>query len=267
MDAGDLHWQSGLMSFTLVSVHAHPDDEALLTGGTLARAAAEGHRVVLVTATDGAAGLTAPAMRDQLGTRRLAELENAAAQLGCQRVVPLGYADGSFAAVDPLKAAARLVKILDEEAADAVTIYDPAGGYGHADHVHVHTVGVAAAQRAQTPVVLAATVDRERLLKAVRILQFVPRVVRVKPANFAASYTPHDEITHCVDVRRFLGAKQRALAAHRSQTVGNGGGRTVALLAGLPALLTAPVLGHEWFVELGRTPDAKPLDDIFASLR
>ncbi|MDQ6650602.1 MAG: PIG-L family deacetylase, partial [Actinomycetota bacterium] len=47
------------MPFTVVSFHAHPDDEALLTAGTLARAAAEGHRVVLVTATGGEAGLAA----------------------------------------------------------------------------------------------------------------------------------------------------------------------------------------------------------------
>ena len=55
--------------FTLVSFHAHPDDEALMTGGTLARAAADGHRVVLVVATAGERGLSDPAVADGLGAR------------------------------------------------------------------------------------------------------------------------------------------------------------------------------------------------------
>src|SRR4051794_38030220 len=80
--------------FTLVSFHAHPDDEALLTGGTLARAAAEGHRVVLVTATDGDAGLATPSGQGiSLGQRRLAELQAAADALGCARIVHLGFLD------------------------------------------------------------------------------------------------------------------------------------------------------------------------------
>lgn len=255
------------MAFTLVSVHAHPDDEALLTGGTLARAAAEGHRVVLVTATDGAAGLTSPDMRGQLGARRMGELEKAAEALGCQRIVPLGYEDGAFSSVDPAIAAARLAAVLDEESADAVTIYDPAGGYGHPDHVHVHTVGAMAARLASTPLVLEATVDRQLLLNAVRAIRFVPGVVPVKPADFIDAYTARADITHRVDVRPFVRQKQQALSAHHSQTVGIGGGRTLSLLLGLPAFLTARVLGHEWFVEHGRAPAGKPIDDIFATLR
>jgi LmbE family N-acetylglucosaminyl deacetylase len=66
----------GRRRFTLVAFHAHPDDEALLTAGTLARAAAEGHRVVLVVATAGEAGLVAGgATGAVLGRRRLVELE------------------------------------------------------------------------------------------------------------------------------------------------------------------------------------------------
>ena len=66
---------------TLVAFHAHPDDEALLTAGTMAKAAAEGHRVVLVLATDGALGLTDAAHREDLGARRLAEAQASAAAL------------------------------------------------------------------------------------------------------------------------------------------------------------------------------------------
>ncbi|MFE0688587.1 PIG-L deacetylase family protein [Streptomyces xiamenensis] len=73
---------------TLVAFHAHPDDEVLLTGGTLARAAAEGHRVVIVAATDGHMDAVPPE-----GAPRLAELRAAAGVLGAHRVVHLGYAD------------------------------------------------------------------------------------------------------------------------------------------------------------------------------
>ena len=157
------------MSYTLVSFHAHPDDEALLTAGTLARAAAAGHRVVLVVATAGEAGLaSADDLADgALGKRRTAELERSAAALGCARVEVLGYADsgmadapsgaaGAFALVSVDEAAERLAAILREESADALTIYDPAGGYGHPDHVQVHHVGIRAAEIAGTPLVLEA---------------------------------------------------------------------------------------------------------------
>src|SRR4051812_48934396 len=148
--------KTAAVAFTVVSFHAHPDDEALLTGGTLARAAAEGHRVVLVTATAGEAGLTGMpgADRPALAARRLAELEASATALGCARVEVLGYpdsgsvqgepapaADGersSFAWIDPEEPAQRLAAILREESADALTIYDRHGGYGHPDHVQVH---------------------------------------------------------------------------------------------------------------------------------
>ena len=258
-----------LMTFTIVSVHAHPDDEALLTGGTLARAAAAGHRVVLVTATDGAAGLTSPDMRQHgdLGRQRLVELENAAAALGCQRVIALGYPDGALSGVDPAIATQRLAGILEEESADVVTIYDPAGGYGHPDHVQVHHLGKAAARLAVTPVVLEATVDRQLIIAAIRAVRLVPGAVKVRPSDFANAYTARRDITHRVDVRDFVPQKRQALAAHHSQTVGGSGGRTLSLLLGLPGFLASRALGYEWFVEHGRKAAKPALDDIFASLR
>jgi LmbE family N-acetylglucosaminyl deacetylase len=100
-------------SFTVVAFHAHPDDESLLTGGTLARCAAEGHRVVLVTATLGGAGGPAAG--------RAAELAAAATALGCARVEVLGYHDSGlhgdapgarFADVPKDEVALRLAGIL-----------------------------------------------------------------------------------------------------------------------------------------------------------
>jgi LmbE family N-acetylglucosaminyl deacetylase len=172
---------------TVISFHAHPDDEALLTAGTLARAAAAGHRVVLVVATRGEAGLASTAMGtgDVLAQRRTAELMRSAEALGCARVECLGYADSgmadapsgienAFARVDTEEAARRLAEILLEEEADVLTIYDPAGGYGHPDHVQIHHVGIRAAELAATPVVLEATVDRGLLQRALRIISRAP---------------------------------------------------------------------------------------------
>jgi LmbE family N-acetylglucosaminyl deacetylase len=269
-------------TFTIVSFHAHPDDESLFTGGTLARAAAEGHRVILVVATDGAAGLSA-AGGDDLGARRADELRLAAAALGVNDVRHLGFGDSgmgapgrgaTFARADVDAAAETLAAILDSEAADALTIYDPSGGYGHPDHVQVHRVGSRAAALAGTKLVLEATVDRRPLMRALRLVERsgFGRRLGVDPAEwsagrFATAYSNPGDITHKVDVRPFAGHKRRAMAAHATQAGGAGGTRTLAALGRLPGPVFERVLGYEWFVEHGRAPATPPLDDIFASLR
>ncbi len=270
------------MTFTIVSFHAHPDDEALLTAGTLARAAAAGHRVVLVVATSGEAGATAGSSSGQgLATRREAELHDSAASIGVARVVLLGHADSglhlgqrtddgrpAFADLDARDVAIELAAVLREEAADVLTTYDAAGGYGHPDHVQVHQVGLMASRMAGTRVVLEATVDRELLLRATRVLRTGARLVNLPYLpDFRTAFTPHAEITHRVDVRPHLDAKVRALRAHASQATGDEGVRTLALLLRLPRGVRRRVLGTEWFREVGRAPGLIPLDDIFATLR
>jgi len=264
--------------FTVVAFHAHPDDEALLTGGTLARAAAEGHRVVLVTATAGESGLARGiADTERLARVRIAELHASAAAMGCERVVLLGYRDsgssgpvsrGSFAATATTQVAERLADVLREEQAHVLTTYDENGGYGHPDHVAVHRAGVLAAGLAGTPVVLEASIDRDRLERVATTMRRVPGLAHLVPEDrFAGSYLPHDLLTHQVDVRDHLDRKCAALAAHRSQARGGLSLRTVRLLLSLPRPLRARVLGREWFREIGRTPGDAMLDDIFASLR
>src|SRR5689334_673117 len=140
---------------TLVALHAHPDDESLTTGGTLARASAAGHRVVLVVATNGDHGEVPEdlAPGETLVDRRRAETMRSAAALGIHRVEWLGYRDSGMtgwpqnddpqafmrAPVDEV--AARVAAILREESADAMTTYDWHGNYGHPDHIKVHAVG------------------------------------------------------------------------------------------------------------------------------
>jgi LmbE family N-acetylglucosaminyl deacetylase len=262
------------MSFCLVSFHAHPDDEALLTAGTLAKAAADGHRVVLVVATRGEAGLSDDVPGRRLGERRADELDRSAAALGCAKVIRLDYPDSGmhnehdgFASLPVEEPAQRLAGILRDEQADALTVYDAHGGYGHPDHVQVHRVGHRAAELAGTRLVLEATVDRTALIRALRLVSWT----RLLPPDFAPerlrhSYSDRTAITHRIDVRGFVGAKRRSMAAHASQAAG-GGQRTLAFFLKLPGPLYRRVFGTEWFTEAGRTPGRPPVEDLFASLR
>lgn len=259
---------------TLVCFHAHPDDEALLTGGTIAQAAEAGHRVVLVVATAGERGLAAPDTRS-LGRRRMAELMRSAALLGIARIELLGYADSGlreqgevwtdgpvrFADADIEEAATRLAAVLREEAADLLTVYDARGGYGHPDHVQVHRVGIRAAVLAGTPRVLEATVDNTWFARGVRVLRLLGHVLPVPELpDERGAFTPRRDLTHRIDVTAQLAVKRAALAAHRSQQ--GGGPRTVALLVRLPAPLARVVLGHEWFREVGSPPGAAIRGDL-----
>ncbi|MEU4191819.1 PIG-L family deacetylase [Kribbella sp. NPDC026611] len=263
--------------FTLVAFHAHPDDEALLMGGTLARLAAEGHRVVLAVATDGEAGLASSSYQaGGLATVRRDELDRSAAVLGCARVVRFGFkdsgssgpvVDGAFSALPVERAAAPLIDLLREERADALTVYDPAGGYGHPDHRQVHQAGTYAAARAGTPLVLEATIDRRLIQRLVRLVELIPGVLpAVHTADYDHAYSPSASITHRVDVRAYSRQKRQAFEAHASQASSDGGARTLGLLLKLPTWLFRRMLGREWYVEHGRTPGT-PLDDVFASLR
>lgn len=265
------------MTSTVVFFHAHPDDETLLTGGTMARLAAEGHRVVLVSATLGGAGLSvAGGSPRRLADVRRAELIRAASILGCDDVFDLGYADSgsdprvapppdSFCAVPLDVAAGKLARILDDEHADALTTYDAAGGYGHRDHVRVHHVGRRAAELTGTSAVFEATVNRQALQRALRAARlFAPDKSAFAAQRFDALYTARDELTHRIDVRRHTDAKRDALASHHSQAIGGGLERTAAWMLRLPKPLFRLAFGWEWFVEEGRPPRRPLASQLFA---
>lgn len=257
---------------TVLALHAHPDDEVLLTGGTLAMLAAAGHRVRVVFATDGAAGLAAARRGPGLGGTRATEARAASAALGLEPPLWLGYADSgelaarpcdAFADADVDEAAGRLAGILVAEHADVLLTYDEAGGYGHPDHRQVHRVGMAAATRAGTPRVLQATVDRTALRRALAVLRIVPRL----PAAFTASrltdgFSAPVDITHRLDVGAHIDAKRSALAAHVSQASGGHELRTLALLLRLPKPVFGRVFRYEWFREdallTASTPHMRP---------
>ena len=249
---------------TLVFLHAHPDDEALLTAGTMARAAAEGNRVVLVVATDGAEGLASSAMSaGGLAARRSAELDASAAALCVHRVVRLPYADSGlhgdavalpggtvpFCAAPVDEVAAAVAEVLRAEHADVLVSYDANGGYGHPDHVRVHEIGLLAADLAGTPRLFEATAPRDLMAKAVRaaakVYRFPPEF---DPTSFERAFTASADITHRVDVTRFLDSKRASMAAHASQGTADDGPRSLSVFLALPRPLYARVFGTEYYV-------------------
>lgn len=168
---------------TLVCFHAHPDDEAIATGGTMTLAAAAGHRVVLVTATRGEMGEPQPGVLadgEPLWERRVLETHQAADIMGLHRVEFLGYEDSGmigepsnenplcFWQADVEEASQRLAGILRDVEADVLTIYDSHGGYGHPDHIQVHRVGKRAAEIAGVARVYQSTMNRDRILRQMK---------------------------------------------------------------------------------------------------
>jgi N-acetyl-1-D-myo-inositol-2-amino-2-deoxy-alpha-D-glucopyranoside deacetylase len=157
---------AGAHTPTLMTVHAHPDDETIGTGGTMARTVAEGKRVVLVTCTRGEMGeivvpdLDTPDNHRRLGEIRAGELERAMGRLGVTEWQNLGYHDSdmmgrpgnhdprSFWQADLDEAARRLVWFIRRYQPDVVTTYNDFGGYGHPDHIRTHDVTVRAYGRA-----------------------------------------------------------------------------------------------------------------------
>ena len=256
---------------TVVCFHAHPDDECIQTGGTMALAAGEGHRVVLVTATRGEHGEIVPGVLDEgeeLWHRRVAETHESARVLGAQRVEFLGYVDSgmmgtpgnhdpyTFWSADVEHAADRLATILREEEADVLTIYDDHGGYGHPDHIQVHRVGRRAAEIAGTPIVLQATMNRDRILAGIAEAGAAEAVGGVDGESGAASVPdfeipdefgePEARITHAIDVTEHLGAKRSAMASHRSQIAPDSWFLTMT------DDQYALAFGTEWFIRIGR---------------
>jgi LmbE family N-acetylglucosaminyl deacetylase len=253
---------------TIVAFHAHPDDEALLTAGTMAKLAAAGHRVVLVLATDGGVGLSsesyAPASGG-LGEVRLREAQASADLLGVARVEWLGYADsGSGPVLEPNpvgqvrfararleEAAERLAAILRTEQADVLLSYDRNGGYGHRDHVRVHE----------------ATVPRDLLVRTLRVLtKIYPFPAEFDPTSFERAYSAKAEITHRVDVRKQVRAKRASMRAHASQTAGGPGDRTLAAFLRIPRPIFTLAFGHEWFRDPAHPEGAPVSDDILDGL-
>ena len=253
-----------------MTFHAHPDDEAIATGGVMARAAAEGHRVVLVLATRGELGeVSDGVLRDgeALADRRVVEVAAAAEILGVSRVEFLGYRDsgmaddprrndpGAFASADIEEAAARLAAILTEERADVLTVYDSNGNYGHPDHIQVHRVGHRAGELAGTPAVFEATMNHDYIVGLMKEIgdAMAEGVERPDPEEMELG-VPESVLTTQVDVTAFVDAKRAAMAAHASQIDEN------SFFLQLPPEVFSRAFGYEWFIHKGVEPGLRETD-------
>ncbi len=198
----------------------------------MARASASGHRVILVCATRGEQGEPVEGVLEEgeaLWERRVQELGVSAAALGAEPPRFLDYEDSgmmgeptndnpaSFWQSDHDEAVARLVAILKEVDADVLTIYDDHGGYGHPDHIRVHTVGKAAAAQANVEQVFEATMNRDYIRATIAEMVANNPEMEEPEVDVETMGTEANDISYQLDVTDLIDAKREAMVAHRSQ--------------------------------------------------
>ena len=263
---------------TLLLVHAHPDDEAISTGGAMMKAKGEGHRVVLVTSTRGEAGeiynMDENATRPRLGEVRTKELETAAKILGVDRLEVLGYRDSGMVGTpendDPRsfhqasldEAAAKLASILREERPDVVVTYDADGTYGHPDHIKAHLVTNAALDLVekegwQPRKVYYTAIPRSLMEK---FMEQVPEEDRGND-TIRIIGTPDELVTTRVDVSDLVDRKREAFAAHVTQNDPNSWFTTMA------DQMYRMAFGTEYYrLARGKPGSDLPEPDLFAGV-
>ncbi|MFF5129252.1 N-acetyl-1-D-myo-inositol-2-amino-2-deoxy-alpha-D-glucopyranoside deacetylase [Streptomyces syringium] len=284
----------------LLLVHAHPDDESINNGATMAKYAAEGAHVTLVTCTLGEEGEVIPpdlahlaADRDDtLGPYRVAELAAAMKELGVTDHRFLGgpgrYRDsgmmgapqnehpGCFWRAEVDEAAAHLVEVIREIRPQVLVTYDPDGGYGHPDHIQAHRVAMRAVELAAEPVFRRDLGDPHTVSKV--YWNCVP--LSVVEAGFARlreqgkdmpfpgiaspadvpGVVPDDEVTAAVDSSPYASAKAAAMRAHATQIAVDGP------FFALSNDLGQPLLGDEYYRLVRGSAAAGREDDLFAGV-
>jgi N-acetyl-1-D-myo-inositol-2-amino-2-deoxy-alpha-D-glucopyranoside deacetylase len=264
----------------MLFVHAHPDDESLNNGATIAHYAARGAQVHVVTCTLGEEGEVigdrwaelAVDHADQLGGFRVGELTEALRALGISAPIYLGGAGRwrdsgmpgtatrrrqRFIDADEREAVGALVAIIREQRPHVVVTYDPMGGYGHPDHVQTHTVTTAAVAAAGTadypgepwtvPKLYWTVLARSAFKTAYDALDGddLRREWRMPPLEELPFGYSDEDIDAVVEAGpEACAAKAAALAAHATQVIVGPTGRVCALSNNL----AMPVLGHEHYV-------------------
>ncbi|MEU4744512.1 N-acetyl-1-D-myo-inositol-2-amino-2-deoxy-alpha-D-glucopyranoside deacetylase [Actinosynnema sp. NPDC023658] len=270
----------------LLLVHAHPDDESLWTGGTIAHYSAVGAHVTVVTCTLGEEGeIIPPALRelaadaaDQLGGYRVAELRSACAALGVTDHRFLGgigrWRDSGMAGVEANNhprafvngsfddQVAALAEIIASVKPHVVVTYDAFGGYGHPDHIRAHQITMAAAVDVDR--VFHAVTSRSATEAGAAALAQIPDLPWRLPAEGELPVTDDAAITTTIDISEHLVAKLRALRAHSTQ-IGvwqDGAGRAAYALSNG---IAQPVVQAEHYV-LVKGPAEGAETDLFGGL-
>ncbi len=276
----------------LLAFHAHPDDESISSGGTLASLAADGVAVTVVTATRGEVGEIhnrddVEEAKPRLGEIREAELRAALEVLGVGDPVFLDYRDSgmmgtpdndhpdAFWGADFFEAVGRLVRIIRERRPDVVTAYDPFGGYGHPDHMQVHRVGTAAfwaagdvgrypSSRYSDPWMPAklywTTWSRQRMVVELR-RRMSPDLGADTEVDEPSAGSLERHITTTVDVSEWFDLKYRALLCHDTQFAADSWVRT------LPSSVLRSFLGFESLTLVHSSVVCDAADsDLFAGL-
>jgi mycothiol S-conjugate amidase len=278
----------------LLTVHAHPDDEASKGAGTVARYHAEGVRTVLVCATGGEEGdilnpaMDRPEVRERLVEIRREELEKAAAVIGYDDISMLGYRDSgmpdspanahasAFATAPLEEATARLVAALRTYRPHVVTTYhEDQRGYPHPDHLRVHDVTLSAFDAAGDPDAFPEAGPPWQPLKLyynvwsrARIRALHERFLELgleSPFDEAWFERPSqdDDITTSIDIAHFADVRGEALRAHATQVDPNS-----SFWFGLPPEVARTVHPLDEFA-LARSlvETSVPEDDLFAGVR
>jgi N-acetyl-1-D-myo-inositol-2-amino-2-deoxy-alpha-D-glucopyranoside deacetylase len=263
----------------LLFVHAHPDDETLTTGATIAHYASRGATVRVVTCTLGEEGEVigsqwaqlACTEADQLGGYRIVELTAALGALGVDGPHYLGgaghwrdsgmadapgRAGRRFVDADLDEAVGALVEVIRELRPHVVVGYDPNGGYGHPDHVQVHhvtTAAVAAAGRPGGPGepwhvpkfywTVVALSEMARSLESLHDVELPDTWQRIPAGYFPFGFADED-IDAVIEAPESLPAKVAAMRAHATQATVEPGGRALALSNGF----ALPIVSSEHYV-------------------
>lgn len=261
--------QAGL---SLLAVFAHPDDEALAAGGTLARYAAEGVDVRLICATRGEAGSTGRPVRcprELLGLWRTCELERSCRALGTAEPVFLDGRDSALAA-EPAGLVRQLVAAIRRSRPQVVVTWGPDGLTGHPDHLVLHWATTTACAVAADPLAFADLTaaglcphQPARLcycaLPASAVAALDTRLPgELNGRRLELTGVDDDQIGAALDVRAYAHRKVRALACHETQQhdFGRLSPRDLARLC-----------AREYFVLAGGSGGREVADDLFSGLR
>jgi LmbE family N-acetylglucosaminyl deacetylase len=269
-------------SLTLMAVHAHPDDEAIGTGGILARYSDEGVRTVLVTCTNGELGDAPggikpedPAHDESLVIPlRRQELEASCKALGVTHLELMGYHDsgmegwsqnqapGSFWQTPVDVAGHRLAELMRTYEPQVVVTYDENGFYGHPDHIQANRITHAALTECGIPAKLYYTAVARSMLRGFgEVLAQAGIDSPIEVDENPDFGTPDELITTTVDCSAVASRKFASLAAHASQS-----DNIFFLKMGEEMFST--IMGSESFVRAYDTTNAPvPEDDLFAGLR